>query len=55
VRYWVGKSLEVIGLALVGLALLVGIQLHNERMELLYLGLGGGLFTIGWLVEKGKK
>jgi hypothetical protein len=59
-RYALGKLLELAGLALVGMALFAGLGMTpsgepSMAKEFLFLGIGGTVFTIGWLVERGQK
>ena len=50
-RYLAAKALELLGLVVVGLALLVGLESDDMGRELTLLALGAGAFLIGWLVE----
>ena len=59
-RYYLGKVLEVAGMGLVGAALFAGLGITpsgdpNVAGEYLFLGLGGAVFTIGWILERGQK
>jgi hypothetical protein len=55
-KFYVGKSLEALGLAITGLAFVVGVSgMANTRAELIYLSVGGLVFTIGWFIEGGGK
>lgn len=55
-----GKVLELLGLLVVGAALLAGLGITpsgqaSMAQEFLLLGAGGVLFTLGWLLERGAK
>lgn len=57
-RYVAGKALELIGLVVVFAALLAGLGLTQDGQasmgkEMLLLGIGGMVFTLGWLLERG--
>ncbi len=59
-RYFAGKFFELIGLLVVGMALLAGLGLTPDGepsmgRELLLLGVGGTIFTFGWLLERGAR
>lgn len=59
-RYALGKLLELAGMALVGMALFAGLGMTpsgepSMAKEFLFLGIGGAVFTVGWLVERGQK
>jgi hypothetical protein len=48
-----GWSLQFLGLAIVGSALLVGLAYDALRVEVAMLGVGGGVFLLGrWLRER---
>ena len=54
--YTLGKLVEMIGMVLVAAALLSGMGVFdgNPSMsrEMLLLGVGGVVFTLGWFVER---
>ena len=50
-RYGIGRFLQVLGMATVLVGLWVGISVSNVRAELIYLGLGIGLFIVGRLLQ----
>jgi hypothetical protein len=56
--YWAGKFLELIGLMVVLAALFAGLGLIDGEpsmgREMLLLGIGGILFTLGWMLERVK-
>jgi hypothetical protein len=52
-RIWVAKTLELVGLVLLGMALLVGLNDHDMQSELSGLALGSAVFVVGWLLERG--
>jgi hypothetical protein len=47
-----GTALQLGGLTLTGLGLLHGLATGEIKRELLFLGLGAGLFVLGWLLSK---
>lgn len=47
-----GSILQLTGLTVVGLGLLHGLATDQIGREIAALGLGGGLFLVGWLVAK---
>lgn len=51
-RLALGRLLEGIGLVLLPVGLLLGLKHGNVRAELAYLGVGAGLFLIGYLLER---
>ena len=58
IRYMAGKAFEIIGMLVVGMALLAGLGLTPDgepsmAKEMLLLGIGGVIFTFGWLLERG--
>ena len=57
--WWLAKGLEGIGmlLVLVGVFLSISLGLEDEglssmQMEMRGLAVGGGLFLLGWLIER---
>ena len=52
-RSYVAKSLEALGLVVVGLALLIGLQGGEMERELTALGIGAAVFVLGYLLEPG--
>jgi hypothetical protein len=57
-RYAAAKILELIGMVVVFAGLLAGLGLTQDGQasmgkELLLLGIGGMVFTFGWLLERG--
>lgn len=59
-RYFLGKALELAGLLVVGAALLAGLGVTptgqpSMGQELMLLGVGGAIFTLGWLLERGSR
>ncbi|MBI5367565.1 MAG: hypothetical protein HZA54_11050 [Planctomycetes bacterium] len=50
-RFYAGKLLELVGILLVGVALLYGIAQDSMKLELYLGGIGGGLFVLGWWSE----
>ncbi|MCC6311629.1 MAG: hypothetical protein IT345_12055 [Trueperaceae bacterium] len=45
------KALELIGAATVGTGACFGVFQDDMRREFLYLGIGGVIFFLGWLLE----
>ena len=57
-RYVAGKILELVGLMVVTAALFAGLGLTpggepSMGKEMMLLGVGGMMFTLGWLLERG--
>jgi hypothetical protein len=50
--YHLGKLLQIVGLLVVGAALVVGFQTTDPFTELKMLGAGALVFYAGWLVER---
>lgn len=51
--FYVGKALEFTGLSITTFALYVGLTLdHGMGPELLFLGIGAGVFIGGYLIER---
>jgi hypothetical protein len=46
------KMLQLIGLIVVLAGFLYGVQFSLIRFELAALGIGSGIFYVGWLLEK---
>ena len=59
-RVIAGKLLEILGMLVVALALLAGLGIltpdgePSMAKEMTLLGVGGLLFTLGWVLEKGR-
>jgi hypothetical protein len=60
--WWIAKGLEGIGmvLVLVGVFISISLGLEDEglssmRMEMQGLAVGGGLFLVGWSIERAIK
>jgi len=57
--YWAGKFLELIGLMVVLASLFAGLGLIDGEpsmgREMVLLGIGGILFTLGYMLERVKK
>ena len=47
------RAVQLLGLVIAGSALFVGLLGHDERRELLLLAIGAGVFTAGWLFQRG--
>ncbi len=53
-RVAIAKALELVGLGIVGLALLVGLSSeHALKQEMTLFLLGVFVFVAGWLIERG--
>ena len=54
--YWAGKIMELVGLMIVLAALFAGMGLIDNEpsmgKEMMLLGIGGILFTLGWMLER---
>jgi len=46
------KMLELVGLVVVLVGFLYGVQFSLIKFELSALGIGGAIFCVGWLLEK---
>lgn len=57
--YWAGKFLELIGLMVVLASLFAGLGLIDGEpsmgREMVLLGIGGILFTLGYMLERVKR
>ncbi len=51
-KYYVGKSLELVGIVFTAYGLWTGIMLRSERLEVVFVGAGAGIFFLGWLLER---
>lgn len=53
-RFYIGKAIEVVGISLLGFALMEGIfnEQHGMRNEYILLGIGSLVFYVGYLVER---
>ena len=51
VRYAFARFLQALGLATVLIGFYVGVKEDNARLELIYLGIGAGLFYAGRLLQ----
>jgi hypothetical protein len=52
VRFAVGRALQLVGIALVGVGLAVGLVRDDLRYEERMLFAGGGVFFAGWLLVR---
>lgn len=50
--FYVAKFLQALGMGILGIGLLIGMQTQDTRSELKMLAAGGVVFFVGWLVEK---
>ena len=50
--YALGRTVQFIGLVVAGAALFVGVIGHQVRRELLLLGIGAGIFSAGYLLQR---
>jgi hypothetical protein len=53
--YKLGRSVQFIGLVVAGASLFVGVLGHEVRRELLLLGLGAGIFSAGYMLQRSGK
>jgi hypothetical protein len=53
-KFYVGKTLELVGMSLLAFGLVEGMTNpeHGMRNEYLMLAMGSAVFYIGWLVER---
>jgi len=52
VRFALGRSLQLIGLVLVGMGLAIGLLQNDLRYEERMFFAGGGVFLAGWLAVR---
>jgi hypothetical protein len=52
VRFAIGRSLQLVGIVLVGLGLSVGLLRDDLRYEERMFFAGGGVFFAGWLLVR---
>jgi hypothetical protein len=50
--FYVGRFFQFLGLVIVPVGVLLSIQHDTLKPELLYLGIGGGLFLLGTLLTR---
>jgi hypothetical protein len=50
--YRLGRALQMIGMAMLPVALYVGLIRNEVRREVMLLAIGGAIFVIGWLVAQ---
>ena len=50
--FYFAKTLQALGMGLLGVGLLIGMQEQDTRSELKMLAAGGVVFFVGWLLEK---
>jgi hypothetical protein len=53
--YAFGRTVQFIGLVVAGAALFVGVLGHEVRRELLLLGIGAGIFSAGYALQRRSK
>lgn len=51
-RFAIGRSLQLVGIVLVGLGLAIGLLRNDLRYEERMLFAGGGVFFAGWLLVR---
>jgi hypothetical protein len=59
-RFLIGKFFELLGMLVVGMALLAGLGITPDgepsmSKQMVLLGIGGVIFTFGWLLESGAR
>jgi hypothetical protein len=59
-KFYLGKTLELLGMLIVGAALMAGVGITpsgqpSMTQEFLLLGIGAVVFTLGWLLERGSR
>jgi hypothetical protein len=59
-RFIIGKCFELLGMLVVAMALLAGLGLTPDgepsmTKQMTLLGIGGLIFTFGWLLESGAR
>jgi hypothetical protein len=52
VRFAIGRSLQLVGIVLVGLGLAIGLVRDDLRYEERMFFAGGGVFFAGWLLVR---
>jgi hypothetical protein len=52
VRFSIGRALQLVGIALVGLGLAVGLVRDDLRYEERMFFAGGAVFFVGWLLVR---
>lgn len=50
--YYVGRFLQLLGLVALPVGVLLSLQRDSLQPELLYLGMGGLLFVVGWMLTR---
>jgi hypothetical protein len=53
--YALGRTVQFVGLVVAGAALFVGVLGHEVRRELLLLGIGAGVFSAGYVLQRSGK
>lgn len=53
--YRLSRLVQFLGLVVAGAALFVGVFQHDSRRELAILGIGAGIFSAGWLLQRGTR
>ena len=51
-KFYVGKALELVGIVFTAYGLWTGIVMRSERLEIVFVGAGTGIFFLGWLLER---
>lgn len=51
-KFGLGRGLQIVGLALVGLGLVIGLVRNDLRYEEKMFFAGGGVFFAGWLLVR---
>ena len=50
--FYIGRLLQILGLSIVPVALIIGLESHDATTELKYLMVGAGVFVVGTLLLK---
>ncbi len=46
------KGIQFLGMVVTGVGLIFGIARNDERMEFTYLGIGIGIFIVGYFLDR---
>lgn len=51
----VGRTMQIVGMLILPIALYVGMVRNDVRSEVKLLAIGGAVYLIGWVLAKDKK